>query len=72
MLPVFVFHEKSIDFDVEILIFLFLVSSDCEISFDESFHVTRVMTELSRLAVTPELCSKLAGGESQENGDRSC
>ena len=35
-------------------------------------YITRVMTELSRLAVTPELCSKLAGGESQENGDRSC
>ena len=35
-------------------------------------YITRVTTELSRLAVTPELCSKLAGGESQENGDGSC
>ena len=24
------------------------------------------------LAITPELCGKLAGGDSQENGDGSC
>ena len=34
-------------------------------------YITRVMTELSRLAVTPELCSKLAGGESQEKASRT-